>query len=225
MDKRTIRAFGVIVLIEVCLKLIWPFAREHILWLRPLFHYRRLILAVLSIGAAVLILEKAHPSTIGLTMKSYKRTLLTTAVTGVYTLIAGYLVVLFWRQLGQVRAEGNEIHFIGNVIPRMRIGPRLLCLMVLDQIATVALPEEMIYRGYFQSRLSYSCRPVFAILGSTVLFALVHLDRPLMLLHLVLIAPAWGYAYHYSKSIFPSVVVHCLANIGLVLIIERLALS
>jgi membrane protease YdiL (CAAX protease family) len=97
--------------------------------------------------------------------------------------------------------------------------------MVLDQIATVALPEEVIYRGYFQSRLGYSCKPIFAILGSTVLFALVHLDRPLMLLHLVLIGPVWGYAYHYSKSIFPSVVVHCLANVGVALIIKRLALS
>jgi membrane protease YdiL (CAAX protease family) len=173
-----------------------------------------LLVAVLIIGTAVLFLEKARPSTIGLTMANSKRTLLTTAVTLVYTVIVGCLVALFWKHLGHLRVEGDKIYFVGNIIPYTRIGPGLLCIMLLDQIATVALPEEIIYRGYFQSRLSYSWKPFYAILGSTILFALVHLDRPLMLLHIMLMA-----------SILPSVIVHCFANIAAVLFLKHIALS
>ncbi|MHC4499754.1 MAG: lysostaphin resistance A-like protein [Planctomycetota bacterium] len=225
MDKRTIYAFIAIILAQICLWFFWPFARENILWLRPLFHYRRLVVATLIVGAAVFILEKAGPSTIGLTIGNWKRTVVTTALTAIYTFLVGYLVTLFWKQLGHVRVDGDKVYFLGNIIPYKQIGPAAFCVLLLGQIATVALPEEIIYRGYFQSRLNYSWKPLYAILGSTILFGLVHLDRPLMLLHLVLIGPAWGCAYHYSKSIFPSVIVHCLANVGVVFIIRHIALS
>ncbi|MBT4482554.1 MAG: CPBP family intramembrane metalloprotease [Candidatus Latescibacteria bacterium] len=126
--------------------------------------------------------------------------------------------------MGQLRIEGDAIYFIGNHIPYNQISPAILYILFFNQILTVALPEELIYRGYFQSRLNFTWNPVISILGSTIVFALVHYDRPLMLFHLMFMGPILGYAYYYSRSIYPGVIAHYLSNIGGVLIIKYVAL-
>ena len=102
---------------------------------------------------------------------------------------------------------------------------KLLYILFLNQVLTVALPEEIVYRGYFQSRLNLTWSPLISIIGSTIIFALIHYDRPLMFIHLMLIGPISGYTFHYSKSIIPTTIAHYLSNIGGIIIIKFVVLN
>jgi len=191
--------------------------------MKPILAYRKFILAALLVGVMICAVEKASPLTAGLGFGDWRKTLTATVLVSGAILIVTWLTAVFWKKLGYLRIEGDFVYFIGNEIPLQIITPAILYTLLWDQIINVALPEEMIYRGYFQSRMNFSYGPVISISSSTLLFALVHIDRPLMLVHLMIIGPLYGWAYHYSKSIFPSVIAHCLSNLIGLLIIGHIA--
>ncbi len=225
IDKRTKYAIIVLVLVVLCLEFLWPFIWQNVSILGPIINYRKLVTILLFIIPTVILLDKEKLTTIGLTIGNWRKTLLTTVLVTLAAFIVVYLTVIFWKHLDQVRVEGEQIYFIGMRFPYKQIMPSILYLMLVDQVLTVALPKEIIYRGYFQSRLSFSWKPFIAILGSTIVFALVHADRPMMLPHLLIMGPIYGYAFHYCKSIYPTVIAHCLSNIGSLLIIKHVALA
>lgn len=225
LDKRTIYAFFVIIIIEIFLDFICPFGWKNISLYQPLHHYRKLILVIVIIGPTVYFIDREHLSSLGLTIKSWRKFFIATVVATIVSLIVIYLTSVFFKQFDQVRVEGDSIYFLGNFFPGTGIGPAILYTMLFDQIVTVAFPEEMIYRGYFQSRLSFTWKPLTAISISSLVFALGHIDRPLMFPHVLLMGLLFGYAYHYSRSIYPSVIAHCISNLGALLIIQHVALS
>jgi membrane protease YdiL (CAAX protease family) len=222
VDKRTVYAIGICLFISVCLKVVWLTEVPKISWIQPLLPYRKLILSLLLIGPVVCFVEKASLKTLGFTIGNWKRTLITTVI----LLISVFLIlpiILFWKHMGQLRVEGDMINFIGNRFSYANITPAIFYTLLIEQILEVALPEEIIFRGYFQSRLNYTWGPAISILCSSLYFAIVHFDRPLMLVHLLVIGPLYGIAFHYSKSIYPSVIAHYFTNIGGLLLLKYIA--
>ncbi len=224
VDNRTIYAIVICLFISVCLKVVWLTDIPKIGWIQPLLPYRKLIMSFLLIVPAVCLFEKASLKTLGFTIGKWKRTLLTTVILLISVFVVVLPIALFWKYMGQLRVEGDLLYFIGNRISYAIITPAILYTFFIEQILTVALPEEIIYRGYFQSRLNYTWGPVISILCSSVFFAIIHIDRPLMMVHLVLIGPLYGIAFYYSKSIYPSVIAHYFGNIGGLLLLKYIAL-
>ena len=223
MKRLSIKTIIAIVLIFFLIFLsspIWKSLKTNFNWIKGIYEYHDLINIIILIVPIVLLVEKSSLKTIGFSIRNWKKILLTTLVCSVTTLFVVFIIGLFWKQMNQLRLEGEQIYFIGQYIPLEIISFKLLYLYFLSQLLTVALPEEIIYRGYLQSRLNFTVSPFWSIVGSTIFFALAHYDRPLMFVHLILIGPIYGYAFYYSKSIIPSTIAHYLSNLGGIIILK-----
>lgn len=95
---------------------------------------------------------------------------------------------------------------------------------VLVQLGLVALPEEVLYRGYLQSRLNARWRPRWRVLGATIgpglpvaaaLFALGHLAVDPGPHRLAVFFPAllFGWLRERTGTVVAPIVVHCLSNV------------
>ena len=225
VDYRTYFSFVVIIFIIFLSDPLWKYLNNNINWIQPIYEYRKLINILIIIFPVILLIDKSPISTIGISISNWKKIIKATLFCSVSVLLIVFLTAIFWKQLNQLRIEGEQIYFIGQQIPSGMISFKLLYILFLNQILTVALPEEVIYRGYFQSRLNFTWNPQISIIGSTIIFALAHYDRPLMFLHLMLMGPIYGYAFHYSKSIIPTTIAHYLSNIGGIIIIKFVVLN
>ena len=223
IDKRTILSVVVTILIIVMYKNVWPYLRENFEFIKAISDYRKLILATVFLGP-MLIFERQSLKSLGFTIGEYKKTLIATVLTSVLTLVLVFVFAVAWKMLGQLYVENEYIYFIGNKIPFGRITYVTPFILFIPQIFSVALPEELIYRGYFQSRIGYTWGPVTGIVASSVVFTLIHFDRPLMLVHLAVLSPVLGYTYYKTKSIYPTVFAHAIGNTFSILIIKHVAL-
>lgn len=225
IDKRTFIAVAVLIIINICLKLLLPFFRENLSLLDDFYDYRKFIISILFICPVVFFVEKGAFSSLGLSLGSLRRTLTTSGIATALSLIIVFITAVTWKYLGQMRVEGDVIYFIGNQIPYKMITPQIVFILFLIQIITTAFPEELIYRGYLQSRLNFTWSPVIAIAGSSVIFTIIHIDRPLMMFHLMLMSPVLGWSFHRSKSIIPCTIAHSFGNAGGAYIIKFVALN
>ena len=225
IDFRTSFAFIVIIIVGFLLPHIWKYLNQNINWIQPIYQYKKLINVLIIIIPLVLFIDKKSVSSIGLNLGEWKKIITATLLCSLSVLLIVFLIAIFWKQLNQLRIEGEQIYFIGQQIPMGMISFKLLYILFLNQVLTVALPEEIVYRGYFQSRLNFTWSPLISIIGSTIIFALIHYDRPLMFIHLMLIGPISGYTFHYSKSIIPTTIAHYLGNIGGIIIIKFVVLN
>jgi len=223
IDKRTINAIIITILFEISNEYIWPLLREHYSLLNDIRDYRKLLLVIILIVPALLI-ERQSLTTLGFTLRKTKNIFLAAILASVFTLVLVLLISIMWKMLGQLYVEGEYIYFIGNKIPHSQITFILPFILFIPQIFSVALPEELIYRGYFQSRIGYTWGPIIGIIASSIVFSLVHIDRPLMLVHLVIQSPVFGYVYYKTKSIYPTVIAHAIGNTFCLLIIQCVAL-
>lgn len=87
---------------------------------------------------------------------------------------------------------------------------------VLALVATFLAPlcEEVAFRGYLQTTLLTRRAPAAAIAGSTLLFALIHLD-PVRLPALLVLGALFGWLAWRAGSIWPAIAAHA-ANNGIV---------
>ncbi|TWT81613.1 CAAX amino terminal protease self- immunity [Planctomycetes bacterium CA13] len=78
--------------------------------------------------------------------------------------------------------------------------------------ATPAICEELLFRGYVQTRLTKSWGPFFGILLSSILFAAFHMD----IVHVIAVFPLGvylGWLCWRSGSIFPAMLAHFVNNV------------
>jgi uncharacterized protein len=79
--------------------------------------------------------------------------------------------------------------------------------------------EEVAFRGYILTSLRTRYSPRVAILGSAVLFALMHLD-PVRLLALVALGGVYGWLSFRAGSVWPSILAHAVNNaLGVALLV------
>lgn len=84
-------------------------------------------------------------------------------------------------------------------------------LLLLVAIMLPALPEELVFRGVIQQGFEGRYAPASAIILTSLIFALFHLD-PIQGLSVIAIAIFWGWVAWRSQSILPSLLAHALQN-------------
>lgn len=89
------------------------------------------------------------------------------------------------------------------------IGGLLMALLLGGVVAPVA--EEVFFRGYLQAGLRSRWGARWALVISSLLFALVHLS-PATLPPLFVMGLLLGYLYERTDSIWPSIILHALNN-------------
>ncbi len=132
------------------------------------------------------------------------------AATPLVGMIAGLVVGLFMEEshtLKQMSSIFRDHGQNGFLIP--------LALMIGG---TPAICEELLFRGYVQTRLTRSLGPVVGIGIASFLFAIFHLD----LVHVVAVFPLGlflGWITWQSGSIFPAMMAHFVNNVISVILV------
>ncbi len=78
--------------------------------------------------------------------------------------------------------------------------------------ATPAICEELLFRGYVQTRLTRAFRPAIGVLVASLFFALFHMD----LVHVIAVFPLGlflGVVAWRSGSLFPAMLAHFVNNV------------
>jgi hypothetical protein len=81
-----------------------------------------------------------------------------------------------------------------------------------------AISEEALFRGFFQKNLEYKINPVKAIIITSVIFSIIHLN-PISFLPLVFIGAYLGFLAYSSNSLIIPVTIHFVNNAIAVIII------
>lgn len=99
-----------------------------------------------------------------------------------------------------------------NVVSEALQGPVIDTWPLIVAVAVSApVVEELIFRGYVWTLLERTTRPWVAMLGSTLLFAMYHLD-PVHVVSLLPTAFFLGWLRWRSGSVWPAVVAHFVNN-------------
>lgn len=101
----------------------------------------------------------------------------------------------------------------GELLGRMlRTAPLLgRATVILAIVGSAPLFEELIFRGYLWRVIEAGLGPIAALCGTTVLFALFHMD-PVQSVALLPIAAFLGWLRMRSGSLLPSIAVHLMNN-------------
>ena len=173
---------------------------------------------------AALVIEKRGVSSLGLVLqKEQIRRYVFFALVG---FVVAYIVHnCKWLLLVHVAPESaQELASRGNVFVSLFI-----------QLAMVVLPEELLYRGYLQTRFCEWLGSARGLLLSSILFGFVHVFSRVMSQGATYALPAFivgtasffsglvfGFQYLKTRSIAPSAVAHIALNLTpILLVIER----
>lgn len=121
---------------------------------------------------------------------------------------------------------GMKVGFINPGLNVTLVGrPILLLFAFLGIFFAVAIPEEILFRGWIQSLLMTRMKFLPGLATSAVIFGLSHVDDKVITLTKVFDIPNWwyaffatiagagyGYIYHKRKSIFASALLHTLVD-------------
>ncbi|MBO0340900.1 CPBP family intramembrane glutamic endopeptidase [Flagellimonas profundi] len=133
---------------------------------------------------------------IGLHLKNHKKGILLGLTTGLFIMVAGYLVLDTLNQI-----EFAETTFMGGEF-----------LMTVLLFLIVSISEEIFFRGYVLRNFMESMNKFVALFGSAFLFALVHAANPNLSLigniNLFLAGVLLGLPYVYTKNLMFPIAFH-----------------
>jgi len=96
---------------------------------------------------------------------------------------------------------------------------------IFTSIVLVApLIEETLFRGLIQKTIEFRYSPTKAILSTSMIFALIHL-QPWWIIQLLIISVLAGYLAWKSNSILPGVFVHVVSNLWSLIIMNETLLN
>jgi hypothetical protein len=177
--------------------------------------------ALLGSAAAlmiVLVWRVVRPGAItwadmGLTTDHLGRRMAQGAVGGAIIFALAAVVAELLRAAGVEQTQLSQFRAIRGIGPTQFLGLWLLVAVV------VPICEEAFFRGYvFTALRGRFGRPV-AYLGSSLLFAALHLNLP-ALVPIVVMALGLAFLYDRSRSVVPGIVAHGLNNaVALMLIV------
>ena len=132
VDNRTYLAFLVIIFITFLSNPLWKYLNDNISWIQHIFEYRKLITVFIIIIPVVLFFDKTPITSIGFSIGGWKKILKATLIGSGVVLLVIFLIALFWKQLNQLRVEGEQIYFIGQQIPMGMVSLKLLYIIFLS---------------------------------------------------------------------------------------------
>ncbi|WCK54605.1 type II CAAX endopeptidase family protein [Aneurinibacillus sp. Ricciae_BoGa-3] len=106
-----------------------------------------------------------------------------------------------WREQqisGQV-AQAKNMNLITGIVEVLLVG------------LFVPIAEEIMFRGALQTALVQQFGPFFGILGSSLIFGIIHVD-PVLFMPLFSMALILGWLRHHYKSLWASILFHALNN-------------
>lgn len=141
------------------------------------------------------------------------------ALVSLVTLVPFWTANHFWETLG-----------LHHAFRRLVLPPGFLAL-VAGEVLAVALPEEVFYRGYLQTRLDQAMPPRQRFLGATIGWALPISSLIFVAGHLAVRPALWqlgiffpslvfGWLRSRTDSLVAPVLYHALCNVGM-LILQR----
>lgn len=157
-----------------------------------------------------------------LTMRPFGLSLSVFAIVSVATLVpfyAGtYLLAPLWTEMGFLRGE--------RFVLRM---PPDVPLLLVTEILAIALPEEIFYRGYLQTRLDEAMPGRVRILGAQIGWALPVSSLVFVAGHLAVAPAAWQLAIFFPSLVFgwmrartgslvAPILYHALSNVGMMVL-------
>ena len=125
-------------------------------------------------------------------------------------MISGIIIGLFLEESAALK-EMSDIF-------RQQSQSGFIAQLILMIAVTPALCEELLFRGYVQSRLTRVFRPVFGILVSSIAFAAFHMD-PVHVIAVVPLGLFLGWLTWQSGSLLPAILGHFANNLVSVLAI------
>ena len=105
---------------------------------------------------------------------------------------------------------------LNNIAPSLSDVDLLLCLIILSTCIATPIVEELLFRGFVFDMFSEIYSKWASIIFSSILFGLVHLE-PFAVLNAFILGMIYGYVRHETNSLWPSIVLHGLWNLQVVL--------
>ncbi|MGL1958626.1 MAG: CPBP family intramembrane metalloprotease [Colwellia sp.] len=160
------------------------------------------LLELISIILCInLFLKKDHIkfSSLGLKFKTYETDALLGALAGIIVMSICFIFLV----------SANQISFIIKDSSEFPWGYLIFFLLV-------AIYEEILFRGYIQSRLMRATNPYLALLISSIIFMILHLANEnwtiLSLINLTLAGILFGVYYLYKQNLWFPIALHFTWN-------------
>ncbi|MCC6818458.1 MAG: CPBP family intramembrane metalloprotease [Bacteroidia bacterium] len=116
----------------------------------------------------------------------------------------------FFQELNEQSKDLSSTRIISKMLEMHVFNDLLINLFFLAIVPAVL--EEVFFRGLFQNLLIKSTGNIhIGIAITSLLFAAVHLN-PIQFIPMLFLAAMLGYAYHFSGSIWISILIHFLNN-------------
>lgn len=158
-------------------------------------------------------------SDMGLTTEHLGRHLGQGAAGGMSIFVLAAMMAGLMQALGVQQTQVAQFRSIQGVPPTQFLGLWLLFAVVAP------ICEEAFFRGYAFTALRGRYGRFAAYAGSSLLFALVHLNLP-ALVPILVMALGLAFLYDRSRSIVPGIVAHGLNNaVALILVYARVGAS
>jgi membrane protease YdiL (CAAX protease family) len=126
---------------------------------------------------------------------------------GCSLLIAGYMIIILHNII--LMALGVDTQ--GDSIMKMFAGLDTLFWFFLAGVVLAPLVEEVFFRGFLFQGFRQRYGWVAAMLISSAIFALAHVD-PVSFIPTFVLGSVLAYVYHRSNSVWPGVILHFLVN-------------
>ena len=113
--------------------------------------------------------------------------------------------------VGQFLSESASLKMMSEVFREHGQSGFLIPLAMMIG-ATPAICEELLFRGYVQTRLTRSAGPILGIVIASMLFAAFHMD----IVHVIAVLPLGlflGWVSYRSGSLFPAIIGHFVNNV------------
>lgn len=211
MDHRkryALSTFGLFALVIVAVRIMYVL--RSVAWLAP---YIPIIVAVTLIYVPLLYAKwKRDPiDYIDRTWKQWRASLRLFLMTCVIVVPPFLILNHYWQFLVY------GLHFQAHPLP-------VFGWVVIDQLFLVSVPEEIFFRGWFQSRLHHLFRARWRVLGvrvgwswllTALLFALAHSLVTYQWWHFSIFIPAllFGWMREKTGTIAAPVLFHCVCNL------------
>jgi uncharacterized protein len=118
------------------------------------------------------------------------------------------LAILFYRIVMRLDKKYNWT-FVPELLPRSK--PELWLFLLLS--ATAGITEEILFRGYLIWYLNQFGNVAFAVLGSSIIFAMAHAYQGVKAIAVIFpVGLLFAFLYLYSGSLLPPMLLHAAVN-------------
>jgi len=159
------------------------------------------ILSIVLVLLFINLIFKADPTPLGLQFDKQARKAISGACLGIFLITGGSIILYFgnWLQWASSEANASDIVLMSGLL------------------LLAAFSEELVFRGFILGRLLNQTKPLIALLASSIIFALFHINNPevtlLASINIFLGGILLGITYCYNRNIWFGFALHYSWNL------------